>query len=181
MASWDKLRDLPLQIDSYSLKGFEQDFGPEFTRYTTVFRLEGGGEAGEGEDVVYDGLDHMSLRERGTEFGLAGEHTLGSFAELLDGLDLFPDPPVREDSRNYRRWAVESAALDLALRQAGRTLGDVLGREPRPVNYVVSMRLGTLRSGGSGDRRPAARRARPLPRHPLQARPHQHLDAGADR
>ena len=144
MATWDKLRDLPVLIDSYSLEGLEQAFGPEFTRYTTVFRLEGGGEAGEGEDVIYDGLDHMSLRDRGPELALAGEHTLGSFAELLDGLDLFPDPPVRADSRDYRRWAIESAALDLALRQGGRTLGDALGREPQPLNYVVSMRLGGL-------------------------------------
>jgi hypothetical protein len=154
VATWDKLRDMALTIDSYSLEGFEQPFGPEFTRYTTVFRLEGGGEAGEGEDVVYDGLDHMSLRDRGPELELAGAHTLGSFAERLDGLDLFGDPPVREDSRDYRRWAIESAALDLALRQAGRTLGDALGREPRPLHYVVSMRLGVFGAEGpeSADR-----------------------------
>ena len=144
MATWDKLRDLPLTIDSYSLEGFDQPFGPEFTRYTTVFRLEGKGEAGEGEDVIYDGLDHTSLREGGPVLEIVGEHTLGSFAKLLDGLDLFPDPPVREDSRDYRRWAIESAALDLSLRQAGHTLGEVLGREPQPLNYVVSMRLGAM-------------------------------------
>ena len=44
-------------------------------------------------------------------------------------------------SRHYRRWAFESAALDLALRQAGRSLAEVVGREPRPLTYVVSMRL----------------------------------------
>ena len=33
---------------------------------------------------------------------------------------------------DYRRWAFESAALDLALRQAGRSLGDAVGREPDP-------------------------------------------------
>ena len=38
--------------------------------------------------------------------------------------------------------AIESAALDLALRQAGRSLADVLEREPQPVEFVVSMRLG---------------------------------------
>jgi hypothetical protein len=84
-----------------------------------VFRLEGGGEDGEGEDVIYDGLDHISLRDRGALLDIVGEYTLGSCGALLDGLDLFPDPPVREDSRDYRRWAIESAALDLALRQAG--------------------------------------------------------------
>ena len=44
--------------------------------------------------------------------------------------------------RLYRRWAIESAALDLALRQAGRSLADVLEREARPVTFVVSLRLG---------------------------------------
>jgi L-alanine-DL-glutamate epimerase-like enolase superfamily enzyme len=44
--------------------------------------------------------------------------------------------------RNYRRWGFESAALDLALRQAGRSLADVLGRELRPVTFVVSSRMG---------------------------------------
>jgi hypothetical protein len=42
---------------------------------------------------------------------------------------------------DYRRWAFESAALDLALRQAGTNLAAVLGREPRPLNFVNSMRL----------------------------------------
>jgi L-alanine-DL-glutamate epimerase-like enolase superfamily enzyme len=57
-------------------------------------------------------------------------------------LDLFPQPPSREVSARYRRWAFESAALDLALRQSGTTLHAALEREPRPVRFVVSMRLG---------------------------------------
>jgi hypothetical protein len=43
-------------------------------------------------------------------------------------------------SLQYRRWAFESAALDLALRQAGLSLGGVLDREYRPVRFVVSTR-----------------------------------------
>jgi hypothetical protein len=43
-------------------------------------------------------------------------------------------------SQNHRRWAYESAALDLALRQAGRSLADALGRVPRPVTFVRSGR-----------------------------------------
>ncbi len=42
----------------------------------------------------------------------------------------------------YRVWACESAALDLALRQAGVSLQDALGREARPLSFVVSLRLG---------------------------------------
>jgi hypothetical protein len=44
--------------------------------------------------------------------------------------------------QDYRRWALESAALDLALRQAGRSLAEAVGRTPRPVTFVVSMGLG---------------------------------------
>ena len=148
MATYDLLRDLPVVIESYELHGLSQRFGPEFERLTTEIVLKGGGEEGRGEDVIYDGLDHIALRDAGPLLDLAGEHTLGSFAQLLDGLDLFPTPPSREESRDYRRWAFESAALDLALRQAGRSLGDVLGREPRPLNYVVSMRLAPFGSEG---------------------------------
>jgi hypothetical protein len=49
-------------------------------------------------------------------------------------------------SRRYRNWAFESAALDLALRQAGRSLAEQVGRELSPLNYVVSMRLGSFDS-----------------------------------
>ena len=95
--------------------------------------------------MVYDGLDHIAFQDTGRDLPLAGSHTLGSFSERLEEIDLFPgSPPEREVSRNYRRWAVESAALDLALAQAGRSLGDVLGRTPGPLTYVVSMRLSSF-------------------------------------
>ena len=87
-----------------------------------------------GEDVVYDGLDHVNLQADGPKtIDLAGSYTLDSFSKRLDETELFPAPPVRgEVSELYRRWAFESAALDLALAQAGRSLADVLEREPRP-------------------------------------------------
>jgi hypothetical protein len=43
-------------------------------------------------------------------------------------------------SADYRRWAFESAALDLALRQNDLSLGAAVGREYRPVRFVVSTR-----------------------------------------
>jgi L-alanine-DL-glutamate epimerase-like enolase superfamily enzyme len=142
VASYDKIADLPLQIDSYELRGLEFHLpGTEFDRLTTIILLKGGRHEGMGEDVVYDALDHVAFQDAGPVLELHGDHTIGSFSELLDGLDLFRSPPEREVSVNYRRWAFESAALDLALRQAGRSLHEVLGREPRPVTFVVSMRL----------------------------------------
>jgi L-alanine-DL-glutamate epimerase-like enolase superfamily enzyme len=95
-----------------------------------------------GEDVTYDALDHVALQEAGPNLPLAGEWTIGSFGHQVADLDLFPAEPVRDVSRLYRRWAYDSAALDLALRQAGTTLAEALGREVRPVTFVVSLRLG---------------------------------------
>jgi hypothetical protein len=73
---------------------------------------------------------------------MAGRYTLASFSEHLAGLSLFEQPPQREVSQRYRTWAYESAALDLALRQADTTLHAALGRQPQPVRFVVSLRLG---------------------------------------
>ena len=64
-----------------------------------------------------------------------------SFSERLDELELFPVAPKRADARAHRRWAFESAALDLALRQSGLSLAAALDRRCEPVNFVVSMRL----------------------------------------
>src|SRR4051812_32457003 len=142
MASYDSIKELPLKIDSYDLQGLEfSPPGSEFDRLTTIIHLKGDGHEGMGEDVVYDALDHVAFRDAGPVLDLAGEHTIDSFSKMLDGVELFPSPPEREVSVNYRRWAFESAALDLALRQAGKSLFEVLRREPRPVTFVVSMRL----------------------------------------
>jgi hypothetical protein len=140
VSSYEKIADLPLKIESYELEGLQLQAGT-FERLTTVIHIKGGGEEGVGEDVVYDGLDHIALQDAGPVLDLAGEHTIDSFSKLLEGLPLFPEPPEREVSVNYRRWAFESAGLDLALRQAGKPLHGVLGREPKPVDFVVSMRL----------------------------------------
>jgi hypothetical protein len=142
VGTYEAVADLPLTIDSYSLEPHEISFGDMFTRMTTVVRLHGGGADGAGEDVTYDGLDHVALQAAGPALPLAGTYTLDSFSRRLDELDLWPSPPVRDTSRDYRRWAFESAALDLALRQAGRTLAEAVGRELRPLRFVVSTRLG---------------------------------------
>ncbi len=144
MASFDAIADLPLEIESCEFEGLEITMG-EFERLTTIVKLRGGGEEGVGEDVVYDAVDHVGQQSHGPPAGLAFSGTFAGFSELLDGIDLFPaGPPERKEiSRDYRRWAFESAALDLALRQAGTNLAAALGREPQPVNFVNSMRLST--------------------------------------
>jgi L-alanine-DL-glutamate epimerase-like enolase superfamily enzyme len=140
---WDAVSDLPLTIDGYELERRELVLGPEFTRVTTTIHLRGGGHEGLGEDVVYDVEDHDAALEQGATLPLAqdGAATLADFSDRLAGLELFPQPPVRDVSPLYRTWAYESAALDLALRQAGTSLAERLGRPVQPLHYVVSMRL----------------------------------------
>ena len=142
MATWDLVSDLPLRVEGYSLDALQMDVSSDFIRKSTVIRLAGNGHEGVGEDVTYDAVDQEILQAAGAMLPLAGEWTLASFCAHLAGLQLFPEPPRREASVLYRRWAYESAALDLALRQAGEPLHARLGREPRPLNFVVSLRLG---------------------------------------
>ncbi len=142
MSTWDKVADLPLLIDGYTLENLSQDVSSGFTRRCTVIGMTGAGLQGVGEDVTYDAEDHEIAQAAGPNLPLAGEYTIGSFSEHIGELDLFPEPPVREVSPRYRRWAYESAALDLALRQAGESLHGRLGRPPSPLTFVVSLRLG---------------------------------------
>jgi L-alanine-DL-glutamate epimerase-like enolase superfamily enzyme len=142
MSTWERLAQLPVVIEEHALEGLEVEVSSAFVRKSTQIRLRGAGEEGVGEDVTYDAVDHEILQESGAGIPLAGSFTLESFAEHLGHRSLFPKPPQREVSERYRAWAYESAALDLALRQAGQPLHALLGREPAPVRFVVSMRLG---------------------------------------
>jgi hypothetical protein len=130
MSLYDAVATLPLRVSSYELERLEQAVSSGFTRVTTVIRLRGAGEEGVGEDVTYEADQHPPP----ADLPLAGEHTLDSFSAALE-------PHAFSD---YRRWAFESAALDLARRQAGRSLADAVGREPQPVRFVVSKRFDSI-------------------------------------
>ncbi|WP_122089357.1 hypothetical protein [Halalkalicoccus subterraneus] len=141
MALYDAVSDLSVEIDDVSLSRRERDTSSGFTRVTTVISLSGGGEEGKGENVTYETADHDALLEAGAP-NLAGEYTLEEFSETVGDLDLFPEGPSRPDFENYRRWGFESAALDLALRQADTDLPSALDRQYDPVRFIASMRLG---------------------------------------
>jgi hypothetical protein len=141
---WDKLAQLPIDIESYELTDHDREYG-EFTRPSTVIHLDGRDEEGIGEDVVYDVLDHIAHRDAGPVLDLTSPSTLAEACELIGSLDLFNgSPPEREPSLHYRRWAYESAALDLALRQNGLAFWEAVERDPRPVRFVCSTRLGSF-------------------------------------
>jgi L-alanine-DL-glutamate epimerase-like enolase superfamily enzyme len=141
--SYEQVAELPVVIDGYTLELLSRRVSTGFRRFTTVFRLTGAEDEGVGEDVTYEAAEHRRAQSAGPVLPLAGTWTLEAFSRHLERLDTFPDrPPMHDVSRTYRRWALESAALDLALRQAGRSLHEVLGRVPAPVRFVVSLNLG---------------------------------------
>ena len=149
MTLYDHVRDLPLVVEAYGLDGHELTVRPEFVRRTTVIRLQGAGEEGVGEDVTYDGAEHERQQARGPVLPLAGEWTLDSFSQHLATLQLFEQQPEQHAALDYRRWAFESAALDLALRQT-RRFARRRGRARAATGHVRRLRR--------------SRRARPPPR-----------------
>ena len=126
MPLYDAVKDLSVTVERVELERHALPL-KHFTRRTTVVHLHGTGDEGVGEDVSYDGDIQLAFTGDALP-DLTGEHTLDSFSALV------------ADQPGYRPWGLESAALDLALRQAGRSLADALGREPQPVRFVVSQR-----------------------------------------
>ena len=125
---FERVAGLPLAVEGAELEALEVALSHTFVRRTTVVHLRGGGEEGIGEDVTYDEDLQLEFQAAGPPRGLEGRWTLASFSEAL------PELP------GYRRWALESAALDLALLQSGLSLAAALGRDPRPVTFVRSGR-----------------------------------------
>lgn len=159
---YDAIADLALEIDGYDVEFRQRTCAGDFARISVIlglghaepgqrgitrpctrFSIHGDGATGAGEDVTYEIEDHRALDDEPIELPPAGSYTVDSFSDALDGTALFPGTtPGREASRSYRRWALESAALDLALKQADTNLATALGREYDPVRFLVSARLG---------------------------------------
>jgi hypothetical protein len=139
---WPRLAALPLTIETVEYDRLRAVLANDFERITTHVRLVGGGADGLGGDVSVFREDGTALHEARPALPLAGGWTLGTFCEHVGTLELWAEPPEWEAALRYRRWAFESAALDLALRQAGRPLHAVLEIEPRPVRFVNSLGLG---------------------------------------
>jgi hypothetical protein len=124
MPLFDRVKDLTLTVDRVELEHLSLPLR-HLTRRTTVVHLHGGGHEGVGEDVSYEEELQLAFTEDALP-SLAGEHTVESFSGLIAG------------QPGYRPWGLESAALDLALRQAGLPLAEVVDRNSEPVRFCVS-------------------------------------------
>src|SRR4051812_41574757 len=139
---WLRLAGLPLVIEACEYDRLHAVLAYEFERITTHVRLVGAGADGLGGGGSVFREDGTTLHETRPPLPLGGEWTLAGFCDHLATLELWPQPPEWDVALRLRNWAFESAALDLALRQAGRSLHDVLGLEPQPVRFVNSLGLG---------------------------------------
>jgi hypothetical protein len=136
MALWVRLSGLDVTLEEVSTERRSVDVSTQFTRVTTTVVFGGRGETGRGEDVTYTAEDHDWF----PALEAPGRTTLAEFSAELDAVQLFEREPKMHASHDYRRWAFESAALDLALRQNELSLGAALDFQYEPVRFVVSTR-----------------------------------------
>src|SRR3954462_13355679 len=134
---WTRVADLPLPVPAPTIERLEAPAPAE--RVTYLVRLRGGDAEGLGEDVGGDMLDPQgAFLTAAAALALAGGGWIATFLDHVAGLDLWPEPPEWEAAWRLRRWSFESAALDLALAQAGVGLAEGLGRQTGPGGMVKS-------------------------------------------
>jgi L-alanine-DL-glutamate epimerase-like enolase superfamily enzyme len=136
---------LPVRIERLGTSQLELGGATSFTRLTTIVELSGDGHTGRGEDIAYSS---DSQAEVPTAFDgrddLLGEWTIGSLAAHLDEHPLrLPGGMRMDDKSGYHRWAIEAAALDLALRQRGEDLASLVGAGWNDLRVSLSMGLGS--------------------------------------
>lgn len=143
MGTYDRLADLSVTVDAVEHTTQTQATSSGFDRTTTTIHLHGAGVTGRGEDVTYEQAAHDTwATDPPLTAHLVGDWTIDTLSTALDDVTLFPHGgPPRPSAEKYRRWGIESAALDLALRQRDQSLGTVLDRSYDPIRFVVSTRL----------------------------------------
>ena len=142
MSLAERLHTLTIDIERCTLEPLRSDTPSGWTRHSTLVHLSGGDCDGTGEDVTYGAEEQLAFQAAGAPKLPTGRMSLGDFCAWFKDRDLFGSAPSQAAYRDYRRWAFESAALDLALRQAGRSIESVLERTARPLRFCASMGLG---------------------------------------
>lgn len=124
----DALAALPVEIDAVdcATSAIAVPSYPDEPRPTSIVTLAGVGVHGRGEHVGWTAAAHEAFA-RNVLHVARGRRTIGTFVTELAAL---PEP--------YDRAALEAAAIDLALRQAGTTLAALAGVTARPIRVVVS-------------------------------------------
>lgn len=138
----DAVLALPLEVASIGFDRLEAATSSDFTRVSTVVTLRGANAVGRGEDVAYEAEAHERLASDPPAYPDTFSGRLGEYLAAIDAVDLGPAPEDTPAIERFRRWSIESAALDLALTQAGTNLAEALDRSYNPLRFVASTRLG---------------------------------------
>ncbi len=136
----DRLLALPVEIEAFDLSPLECLLG-EGLRATTLVELPGAWPGGARRGRHLRRSRPRRAARLGPSGGAPGGADRGRGLGALESLELTPGPPRWEAVRRYRRWAIEAAALDLALRQGDMGLADALGLRLSPLRFVVSRRV----------------------------------------
>ncbi len=120
----------PIEVPSY----------PGGPRPSSTAVVSGAGLTGRGEHVGWTEAAHEDFRRAAPSAVANGASTVGDISSRLR--ETLPDP--------YDRAAIEACVLDLALRQANRSLGSLVGATGSATRYVVSF-------AASGDPTPELR------------------------
>lgn len=137
---YEELQSLTIAIEDITFEG-KRLKTERRTFERTVIRIHGDGDIGFGEDVTPSIEAHERLRKDGLALP-TGTPTIRSFTSALDTDSVLSEQTAFRANDNHLRWAIESAALDLALKQSGQTLATVLDRTYEPMTFVASLQLG---------------------------------------
>ena len=131
MSTWERLAELPVEIEDYCAEALQASVSSDFERKSTVIRLRGAGEEGLGEDVTYDAVDHEILQAAGPTLPLAGRFTLALVRRAARRARRCSrsrrsarSPSATAPGRTSRRRSTSRCA------RRGTTLHAALGREP---------------------------------------------------
>ena len=183
-ATYDRLAELPITIESYELSGHDREFG-DFTRPVDrrppARRRPGGHRRGR---RLRRPRPHRPPRRRAGATTSAAPATLGEALRAGSASSTCSRArrPEREASRHYRRWAYEiGGARPRAAPERDPALG---GRRARPAAAALRLLDPALELRRRRQARRPSRSASASPSYPdlrVQARPRERLGRGADR
>ena len=103
---WERLAELPVEVERIELERLERQVSSGFTRVTTLIHLHGRGEEGVGEDVTYVAELHDGAPAAGARRARAARRALRADRRRPTSSRCAPEHDVY---RSYRRWGWESA------------------------------------------------------------------------
>lgn len=137
----ERLAGLPVTIDEVTVERGSVEVPGYYdgaARPTGIAVLRGRGLEGRGECVAWYADEQDAFAAAAPGLAAPGDTTVGALSRALAGA---ADDP-------YHRVAVEGAAIDLALRQAERSVFDLADRRPRSIRFCHSIGRDAITAAG---------------------------------